>query len=162
MPVIKETRTGVRKAAREVPTDTTLTVLPMTLDAVGNECSEDATPSKVSSLEGAFDAFKPGINFKTTVGEGENETEVVAEIDFKNLKDFDPTSARQREPGKRNDIADLHSEISMLHEMRDRFSSLAVRRAWKDEAQRDEIIAATAKLQEHLRAIAGLAEDDEE
>ena len=74
---------------------------------------------------------------------------------FGTLADFDPKSARQREPGKRNDIADLHSEIALLNEMRDRFSSLAVRRAWKEANQRDEIIAATSQLQEHLRSIAG-------
>jgi len=35
MPVVKVTRAGVRSAPREVPTETTATVMPMTLDRVG-------------------------------------------------------------------------------------------------------------------------------
>jgi len=50
MPVIRVQRTGVRPAPREVPTDTTAAVLPMTLDRVGVEAPEDEAPAKVSDL----------------------------------------------------------------------------------------------------------------
>ena len=50
MPVVKVSRAGVRSAPREVPTDTTAAVLPMTVDRVGQECAEDEQPTKVSNL----------------------------------------------------------------------------------------------------------------
>jgi type VI secretion system protein ImpB len=152
MPVIRVQRTGVRPAPREVPTDTTAAVLPMTLDRVGVEAPEDEAPTKVSDLKEAFETFKPSIDFKTNVGE--EGTEFVAELEFKSLKDFDPKQIRTRTPGKRNDLADLQSQIDLLHRMRERFTLLAVKRAWQSEDQRKEIIAAIAELQEQLRRIA--------
>ena len=152
MPVVKVTRAGVRSAPREVPTDTTATVLPMTFDRIGQECAEDEAPTKVSSLADAFKAFKPALDFRTTVGE--EGTEFVAELEFKSLKDFDPKQIRSREPGKRNDLADLQSQIDLLHRMRERFSTLGVKRAWENEAQRKEIIDALAELQQQLGNIA--------
>lgn len=152
MPVIRVQRTGVRPAPREVPTDTTAAVLPMTLDRVGVEAPEDEAPTKVSDLKEAFETFKPAIDFKTNVGE--EGTEFVAELEFKSLKDFDPKQIRTRTPGKRNDLADLQSQIDLLHRMRERFTLLAVKRAWQNEDQRKEIIAAIAELQEQLRRIA--------
>jgi len=135
-----------------VPTDTTAAVLPMTLDRVGTEAPEDEAPTKVSDLKEAFETFKPAIDFKTNVGE--EGTEFVAELEFKSLKDFDPTQIRTRTPGKRNDLADLQSQIDLLHRMRERFTLLAVKRAWQNEDQRKEIIAAIGELQEQLRRIA--------
>ena len=155
MPVVKVTRAGVRAAPREVPTDTTATVLPMTFDRVGQECTEDEAPTKVSNLAEAFSKFKPSLDFKTSVGE--EGTEFVAELEFKSLKDFDPKQIRSREPGKRNDLADLQSQIDLLHRMRERFSTLGVKRAWENESQRKEIIEAVAELQQQLRNIAGSA-----
>jgi len=152
MPVIRVQRSGVRPAPREVPTDTTAAVLPMTLDRVGAEAPEDEAPTKVSDLKEAFATFKPAIDFKTNVGE--EGTEFVAELEFKSLKDFDPTQIRTRTPGKRNDLADLQSQIDLLHRMRERFTLLAVKRAWQNEDQRKEIIAAIGELQEQLRRIA--------
>src|SRR6478672_1212634 len=146
MPVVKVSRAGVRSAPREVPTDTTAAVLPMTVDRVGQECSEDEQPTKVSSLAEAFEKFKPKLDFKTTVGE--EGTEFVAELEFKSLKDFDPKKIRSREPGKRNDLADLQSQIDLLHRMRERFTLLAVKKAWENEGQRNEIIQAIGDLQE--------------
>ena len=152
MPVIRVQRSGVRPAPREVPTDTTAAVLPMTLDRVGVEAPEDEAPTKVSDLKEAFETFQPAIDFKTNVGE--EGTEFVAELEFKSLKDFDPTQIRTRTPGKRNDLADLQSQIDLLHRMRERFTLLAVKRAWQNEDQRKEIIAAIGELQEQLRRIA--------
>jgi hypothetical protein len=153
MPVVKVTRAGVRAAPREVPTETTATVMPMTLDRVGEECPEDEGPTKVSSVAEAFEKFAPKLDFKTNVGE--EGTEFRAELDFRSLKDFDPKQIRSREPGKRNDLADLQSQIDLLHRMRERFSTLGVKRAWENEAQRKEIIDAIGELQQQLRSIAG-------
>ena len=153
MPVVRVTRAGVRSAPRDVPTDTTTTVLPMTFDRVGQECQEDDAPTKVSNLADAFGAFKPSLDFRTNVGE--EGTEFVAELEFRSLKDFDPKQIRSREPGKRNDLADLQGQIDLLHRMRERFALLAVKRSWENEAQRKEIIDAIAELQQQLRNIAG-------
>ena len=151
MPVTKITRTGVRAAPREVPTETTLSILPMTMNRVGQEAPEDEWPTKVSSLAEAFQAFKPKYDFKTTVGE--EGTEFVAELEFRSLKDFDPKQIRSREPGKRNDIADLQAEIDLLQRMRERFTLLAVKRAWENPEQRAEMLSAVDELQNSLRQI---------
>lgn len=153
MPIVKVTRAGVRPAPREVPTDTTLTVLPMTLDRVGREAPEDEMPTKVSSLEEAFEKFRPGLNFQTTVGP--DAAEFVADLQFKSLRDFDPRQIRSREPGRRNDLADLQSRIDLLHRMRERFAMVAVKRAWDNAEQRVEILEALTELQNQLRRIAG-------
>jgi len=153
MPVVSVTRTGVRMAPREVPTETTLSILPMTMDRVGQEALEDEAPTKVSSLAEAFATFKPTVQFKTNVGE--DGTEFVADLEFKSLKDFDPKQIRSREPGRRNDIADLQSEIDLLQRMRERFTLLSVRRAWENPEQRKEMLGAVDELQVSLRTIAG-------
>lgn len=153
MPVVKVTRAGVKQAPRQVPTETTAAILPMTVDRVGQECEEDEGPTKVSSLAEAFEKFKPALHFRTTVGE--EGTEFVADLEFKSLKDFDPKKIHSREPGKRNDLADLQSQIDLLHRMRERFSVLSVRRAWENEDQRKEIIEAVAEFQAALKRISG-------
>jgi len=139
-------------APREVPTETTLSILPMTMDRIGQEAPEDETPTKVSSLADAFEKFKPAIQFKTNVGE--DGTEFVADLEFRNLKDFDPRQIRSREPGTRNDIADLQGEIDLLQRMRERFTLLAVKRAWENPEQRREMLDAVDDLQSSLRKIA--------
>ena len=153
MPVVKVTRAGVKMAPRQVPTETTATVLPMTVDRVGQEALEDEQPTKVSSLAEAFEKFQPKLDFKTTVGE--EGTEFAAELAFRSLKDFDPKKLMTREPGKRNDLADIQSQIDLLHRMRERFSVLSVRRAWENPEQRKEVIEAIAEFQEALRRISG-------
>ena len=156
MPIVKVTRAGVRPAPREVPTDTTLTVLPMTLDRVGQEAPEDEAPVKVSSLQEAFEQFEPSLLFKTTVGP--DDTEFVADLRFRSLKDFDPKQIRSREAGKRNDLADLQSRIDLLHRMRERFAMVSVKRAWDNEEQRQEILEAIGDLQHQLKLIASGSE----
>jgi predicted component of type VI protein secretion system len=140
-------------APREVPTETTASIMPMTFDRVGNEAAEDELPTKISGVAEAFEKFQPQLDFKTTVGD--EGTEFVAELDFKSLKDFDPKQIRTRAPGKRNDMADLQSQIELLHRMRERFSLLAVKRAWENPEQRKEIIAALGELQDQLKRISG-------
>lgn len=153
MPVVKVTRAGVRQAPRQVPTETTATILPMTVDRVGQETTEEEQPTKVSSLAEAFEKFKPALDFKTTVGD--EGTEFAADLEFKNLKDFDPKKLMSRVPGKRNDLADVQSQVDLLNRMRERFSVLAVRRAWDNTDQRKEIIDAIAQFQDALKKISG-------
>jgi type VI secretion system protein ImpB len=153
MPVTKIKRQGVRMAPKEVPTETTASILPMTLDRVGQECDDSEGPTKVSSLQEAFDKFKPSLDFKTTVGD--EGTEFAAKLDFKSLKDFDPKKLMTREPGKQNDLADLQSQVDLLHRMRERFAVVSVRRAWDNEEQRKEIIDAIAEFQEALKKLSG-------
>ncbi len=153
MPVVKVTRAGVKQAPRQVPTETTATILPMTVDRVGQEALEDEQPTKVSSLAEAFEKFRPALDFKTSVGE--EGTEFVAELEFKSLKDFDPKKLMSRDPGKRNDVADLQSQVDLLHRMRERFAVLAVKRAWENADQRKEILEAVAEFQEALKRISG-------
>jgi type VI secretion system protein ImpB len=158
MPVVRVTRTGIRAAPRQVPTDTTTTILPMTFDRVGQEAPEDEAPTKISTLADAFSAFQPKLDFRTTAGD--EGTEFVAELEFKSLKDFDPKQIRSREPGKRNDIADLQGQIDLLHRMRESFGLLAVKRAWENEGQRQEIIDALGEFQAQLQQLASDSGDD--
>ncbi len=151
MPVVKVIRAGVRSAPREVPTDTTAAILPMTADRVGREAPEDEQPTRVASLAEAFEKFAPRLDFRTTVGGG---AEFAAELEFRSLRDFDPRQIRSREPGKRNDLADLQGRIDMLHRMRERFCVLSVKRAWENDDQRREIIGAVADFEGQLRRIA--------
>lgn len=152
MPVTRVTRTGIRAAPRQVPTDTTATVLPMTFGRVGQEAPEDEAPTKISSLSDAFKEFKPQLDFRTTAGaEG---TEFVAELEFNGIKDFDPKQIRARAPGKRNDIADMQSQIDLLHRMRESFALLSVKRAWENEGQRQEIIDALQEFRSQLQRLA--------
>lgn len=153
MPVVKVTRAGVKMAPRQVPTETTATILPMTVDRVGQETAEDEQPTKVSSLAEAFEKFAPKLDFKTSVGE--EGTEFAADLEFKSLKDFDPKKLMSKTPGKRNDLADLQSQIDLLHRMRERFSVLSVRRAWDNPDQRKEIIEAISQFQDALKKISG-------
>lgn len=151
MPVVKVTRAGVRSGPREVPTDTTAAILPLTIDRVGREAPEDELPVRVSSVADAFAKFAPRLHFRTTVGD---EAEFEAELEFRSLRDFDPRQIRAREPGKRNDLAELQSRIEMLHRMRERFTMLPVKRAWENEEQRREIVGALGELEGQIRRIA--------
>ncbi len=153
MPVVKVTRAGVKQAPRQVPTETTASILPMTVDRVGQECAEDEGPTKVSSLQEAFEKFKPSLDFKTNVGD--EGTEFVADLQFKSLKDFDPKKLMSREPGRRNDLADLQSQVDLLHRMREKFTVLSVKRAWDNPDQRAEIIQAITEFQDALKKLSG-------
>ncbi len=138
---------------RRVPTDTTLVVLPTTLDRVGKEIDdEDEKPVKVDSVEDAFEKFKPAIRFETLAGE--ESTEFVAELEFKSLKDFGTENIQKKVPGKRNDIADLKNTIDLLYRMKDLWALPRVKRAWNDPDQRKQILAALSRLREGLETVA--------
>src|SRR5262249_30497904 len=131
MPKIEVIRKGVTPAARPVPTDTTATVLPMTLNRVGKEVEdEDEAPTSVDSVNDAFAKFKPSVHLETTAGE--EGTEFIVDLLFNSLKDFDPENIQKRTAGKRNDLADLKNSIDLLYRIKDRFALPAVKKAWSD------------------------------
>ena len=153
MPKIEVIRKGVTPAARPVPTDTTAAVLPMTLDRVGKEVEdEEEQPISVDSVNDAFAKFQPSIHFETTAGE--DGTEFTIDCVFKSLKDFDPENIQKRVGGKRNDLADLKNSIDLLYRLKDRWSLPAVKKAWSDPAQRQQIIAAVNGLRQQLEQLA--------
>jgi type VI secretion system protein ImpB len=153
MPKIEVIRKGVTPAVRPVPTDTTLAVLPVTLDRLDREVeSEDEEAIRIDSVEDAFNKFKPTIHFETYASA--SEARFVADLEFKSLKDFSPENIQKRVPGQRNDIADLKSAIDLLYRMKDRWSLPSVRRAWSDENDRRQILAALALLRIELKRIA--------
>ncbi len=153
MPKIEVIRKGITPAVRPVPTDTTLVVLPVTLDQMGKEVeNEDEQAVRVDSANDAFEKFKPSIHFETQAGP--EATEFVADLEFRSLKDFSPENIQKRGPGQRNDIADLKNAIDLLYRMKDRWSLPSVKRAWSNPAQRKQIIAALARLHAELEKIA--------
>jgi type VI secretion system protein ImpB len=160
MPRIEVIRKGITPAVRPVPTDTTLAILPTTLDRVGKEVEdEDEQPVKIDSVNDAFEKFKPSIRFETWAGE--EATEFVAELEFRSLKDFAPENIQKRVPGKRNDIADLQNTINLLYRLKDRWSLPPVRRAWNEPQLRKQIVAALASLRTELEKVAQAAKEGE-
>src|SRR5215475_4611296 len=153
MPKIEVIRKGVTPAARAVPTDTTATVLPMTLNRVGKEVEdEEEAPVSVDSVNDAFAKFQPSIHFETNAGE--DGTEFVVDYLFKTLKDFDPENIQKRVAGKRNDLADLKNSIDLLYRLKERWSLPGVKKAWSDPEQRQQIITAVNSLREQLEKLA--------
>jgi len=154
MPKIEVIRKGITPAVRPVPTDTTLAVVPVTLERMGREVeTEDEEPVRVDSADDAFRKFKPSIHFETQAGE--EATEFVADLEFRSLKDFSPENLQKRVPGQRNDIADLKNAIDLLYRMKDRWSLPSVKRAWSDPKQRKQILEALARLRSELEKVAG-------
>ena len=160
MPKIEVIRKGITPAVRPVPTDTTLAVLPVTLERMGKEVAdEDEEPVRVDSVDDAFQKFKPSIHFETQAGE--EATQFVADFEFRSLKDFSPENIQKRVPGQRNDIADLKNVIDLLYRMKDRWALPSVKRAWSNPAQRKQILAALARLRVELEKVAGAAKGGE-
>ncbi len=159
MPVTKINRKGVTPSVREVPTDTTTTMLPMTVEAVGREAGQDDTPAKVANLTEAFEAFRPSVDFKATVGD--EGTEFVVQHDFRTLKDFSPDKIRTGQDGKRNDVAALQGRIDLMYRIRERFGSISLKKAWRDEGLRAEIMEALGEFQDELSRIASAGAESE-
>jgi predicted component of type VI protein secretion system len=142
-------------------------MMPMTLDRVGKDLeSEGEQGIEVESGEDAFKKFKPELKFKGYAGE--EETEFKADFEFRNIKDFTPENLQKRQETrttdefgeeqveyKRNDIADLKDKIDLLYRLKDRWRLPTVRRAWGNETQRKEIVAALAGLRGELEKVAG-------
>jgi type VI secretion system protein ImpB len=162
MPLIKVVRKGVTPAVRKVPTSTAAAMLPMTLNRVGGEAvSETEDLTKVEDLGDAFRKFEPKLGFKGYAGP--EETEFRAELEFRSIKDFDPENLQKRQEVKdadgtshflRNDLADLKQNIDLLYRLKDRWKLPAVRRAWGNAGQREEIVNALGKLRTELQRVA--------
>jgi predicted component of type VI protein secretion system len=158
MPLIKVIRQGIVPSVRNVPTSTCAAVMPMTVDRVGKDAASDNEElTKVEDVNDAFAKFKPALHFKGSAGP--EETEFQAELQFRNIKDFDPENLQRKQEirGKdgevtylRNDLADLKRNIDLLYRLKDRWKLPAVRRAWAEENQRKEIIAALGRLRSEL------------
>lgn len=154
MPVVKVTRAGVRSRPRQTALQlmrhTTLTVMPMTLDRVGYEAAEGEGTVAVTSLAEAFTKFRPSAEFVTSI----HGVDIAADLEFRSLKDFEPTAMRRTDPGKRNDMAALQRKLDLLHRMREQFTGLAVKRAWEEESHRREIVEAVGEFREVLSRLA--------
>jgi len=160
MPKIEVIRKGITPAVRPVPTDTTLAVLPVTLERMDREVeTEDEEAVRVDSVDDAFQKFKPSIHFETQAGA--EATEFVADLEFRSIKDFSPENIQKRMPGQRNDIADLKNAIDLLYRMKDRWSLPSVKRAWSDPKQRKQILEALARLRGELEKVAGAVKGGE-
>jgi len=162
MPLVKVIRKGITPAVRKVPTSTCAAMMPMSLDRVGKEAgSENEELTKVEDVNDAFAKFQPKLNFKGYAGA--EETEFKADFRFKSIKDFDPENLQKRQEIKnadgeteylRNDIADLKGNIDVLYRLKDRWKLPTVRRAWGNETQRKEIVAALGRLKGELQKVA--------
>jgi type VI secretion system protein ImpB len=106
----------------------------------------------VDGVNDAFAKFKPSVHLETTAGE--EATEFVVDFAFKSLKDFDPENIQKRVAGKRNDLADLKNSIDLLYRLKDRWSLPAVKKAWSDPSQRQQILAAVNELRQQLEKLA--------
>jgi type VI secretion system protein ImpB len=161
VPLIKVVRKGVTPSVRKVPTSTAAAMLPMTLNRVGSEViSETEDLVKVEDLNDAFRKFEPKLNFQGYAGP--EETEFRADFEFRSIKDFDPENLQKRQEVKgadgtshflRNDLADLKQNIDLLYRLKDRWKLPAVRRAWGNAGQRDEIVNALGKLRTELERV---------
>ena len=162
MPLVKVVRKGVTPSIRKVPTSTAAAMMPMTLARVGAEvASESEAPTKVDDLGDAFRKFEPRLNFRGN--SGEEETEFRADLHFRSMKDFDPENLQKRQEVReaegtthylRNDVADLKTNIDLLYRLKDRWKLPAVRRAWGNASQREEIVNALQKLRTELERVA--------
>ncbi len=162
MPLVKVVRKGVTPSVRKVPTSTAAAMLPMSMDRIGAEAgSETEDLTKVEDLGDAFRKFQPKLHFDGYAGP--EETEFKADFEFRSIKDFDPDNLQKRQEIKdadgeshflRNDLADLKTNIDLLYRLKDRWKLPAVRRAWGNAAQRQEIVQALGKLRSELERVA--------
>jgi predicted component of type VI protein secretion system len=162
MPLVKVIRKGVTPSIRKVPTSTAAVMLPMTTERIGSEAgSENEDLVKVEDLQDGFRKFEPKLNFRGTAGP--EETEFRADLRFRSIKDFDPDNLQKKQETRnaagepvylRNDLADLKTNIDLLYRLKDRWRLPTVRRAWANEAQRKDIVAALGKLRMELERVA--------
>lgn len=161
MPIIEVKRQSVRPSVRKVPTSTCAVTMPMTLEQVGREVrTENAEPEMVESLQNAFEKFNPQMKFKGRAGA--EQAEFHADLRFRSIKDFEPSNIMTRQEVRaedgsavylRNDLADLKNNIDLMYRLKDRWKLPAVRRAWSNPEQRQQIIAALEQLQDELDKI---------
>jgi Type VI secretion system, TssC, VipB len=159
MPRIEVIRKGITPAARSVPKDTTLIVLPMTLDRVGKGVAdEEESPVGINSVADALAQFKPMVNL--VISDQDTSLEFTVNLEFRRLVDFNVENVQRSVPGRRNDIASLKSTIDVLWRLKDRWASPAIKRVWNDPLQRKQILAAISYLRHELEKIARDAKAD--
>src|SRR6516165_1496243 len=114
---------------KELPTSTALLLQPMTLEGVGKELeSDEYAPVKVDDVQSAFKVFEPKVHFKS-----EGPTEMVVDLAFKRMADFDPQNILKPNPdGGRNDLANLQATITLLYRIKERWAKPVVRKAWSN------------------------------
>ena len=162
MPLVKVVRKGVTPAVRKVPTSTAAAMMPMTLNRVGGEAvSETEELTKVEDLGDAFRKFEPKVHFRGYAGA--DEAEFRGDFHFRSIKDFEPDNLQKRQEARgedgqaqylRNDLADLKTNVDLLYRLKDRWKLPAIRRAWGNAAQRQEIVNALGKLRAELERVA--------
>src|SRR5262245_1882875 len=116
---------------RELPTSTAMLLQPMTLETVGKELeSDNFEPVKVDDVQSAFKVFEPKVHFKS-----EGPTEMVVDLAFQRMADFEPQNILKPGTSGRNDLAKLQATISLLYRLKERWAKPVVRKAWMDKAQ---------------------------
>ena len=155
MPETTIKRQGISPHTRDVPTSTALMVQPLTLEKAGQElASENEKPERVDDLDAAFKLFRPSHHFKS-----EGPTEIVADLEFRKMADFDPKNILKPEPNRRNDLAQLQAAIDLLYRFKERLSKPGFRKAWNDQTQRQQIIESLSSLRAEFQRIASEREE---
>ncbi len=109
------------------------------MDRIGHEIDDvDEKPVRLDSLDVAFDAFRPSVAFAASAGEGAQE--VVAEVEFLKIEDFEPRNIFKGGTGKRNDVALLDEAIGQLSDFREWWLLPGVQRVWKNVELRDRML----------------------
>ena len=162
MPLVTVRRKGITPAVRKVPVSTCVVIMPMTLDRVGKEgVSSGEEPTRVESVQDAFEKFAPALSFRGHAGDGDVEFQV--QFHIRGIRDFEPECLQKQQEVKNtdgaatllpNDLASIKSTIDLLYRLKRRFAFPAVRRAWNDAAQRESIIKALGLLAHELQTIA--------
>jgi len=156
--IVQVTRTPVKPGMRPMPTSSAAVVLPVTADQVGQDAQEGDAPVKITSLEEAFQKFKPKIQIQEEI-DGVNYE---LDADFKDMRSMTPEALQKRQeikgPGgkieyKANSLADLTDTVNLLTRLKERWSRPQVRLAWEDPAKREAILAAFAMLKGEMRSI---------
>ncbi len=109
----------------------------------------DDPPVRIDSLDAAFEAFRPSLYFAASVGEG--IPELVAELEFANIGDFEPRNVLEKVPDKRNDVALLGNTIGQLSYFKDWWLLPGVRCIWDDPKLRDRMLTTPVDLLNELK-----------
>lgn len=156
--IVQVTRTAVKPGMRPMPTSSAVAVLPVTSDQIGQDGKEGDQPVKVTSLEEAFQKFKPKLQVREVI----DGVAYDLEADFKDLRSMTPEALQKRQETKTadgktaykvNSLADLTDSINLLTRLKERWSRPQVRLAWEDPAKRDAILAAFSLLKGEMQAI---------
>ena len=156
--IVQVTRQAVKPGMRPMPTSSAVAVLPVTADQIGQDAQEGDKPIKVTSLEEAFQKFKPKVAVKELIDGFSYELDA----DIKDMRGMTPEGLQKRQEVKgadgkiaykANSLADLTDTINVLTRLKERWSRPQVRLAWADPAKREAILAAFHLLTGEMQAI---------